>query len=57
MPIAVKVGLWGDKTLKVSPEYEACRAAAESSGRPLLEVYTIARLAITERYFPDLSSG
>lgn len=56
-PIAVKVGLWGDKTLKVSPEYEACRAAAESSGRPLLEVYALARVAITKRYFPDLSSG
>lgn len=50
-PIPVKIGLWGDKVLKVSPEFEACRAIAASTGRSLLEVFDLAQLAIRERYF------
>ncbi len=50
--IAVKVGLWGDAVLKVSPEFESCRSVAASSGRPLREVMDVARCAIEERYFP-----
>ena len=49
--IAVKVGLWGDDVLKVSPEYESCRAAAEASGRPLRDVFEVVRSAIQDRYF------
>ena len=51
--IPVKVGLWGDRVLKVSPEYEACRVLAAGSGRPLREIYDIANRAIAEKYFPD----
>jgi uncharacterized protein (TIGR00299 family) protein len=49
--IQVKVGLWDGRVLKVSPEFESCRALAESSGRSLIEVYDIAHCAIRERYF------
>jgi uncharacterized protein (DUF111 family) len=51
-PVAVKVGLWGDRVLKVAPEYEACRALAEREGRTLREIFDLARRAIEEQYFP-----
>jgi hypothetical protein len=44
-PIEVKIGLWNGAPLKVSPEYESCREAAERSGRPLREIYDLARRA------------
>lgn len=47
--IAVKVGLWGDRPFKVSPEFEDCREIARRTGFPLLEVYEVARRAIEEQ--------
>jgi len=49
-PVAVKVGLWGGRVLKVSPEFESCRALAETHGMALAEVYDLARAAIREKY-------
>lgn len=49
--VAVKIGLWGDDILKVSPEYEDCRRLARESGRPLREVFDLARRAIDAKYF------
>jgi len=48
-PVAVKVGLWGETPIKASPEYEDCRALAERTGRPLAEIYELARAAIREK--------
>ena len=56
-PVEVKVGLWGDRVLKVSPEYESCRSIAAVTGRPLREVYEVAGRAIQERYFSDRAGG
>jgi len=44
-PIAVKVGRRGGQVVRVSPEYEDCRAAAERAGRPLIDVMEAARRA------------
>ena len=44
-PIQVKVGRRGGQVVRVSPEYEDCRAAAERAGRPLIEVMEAARRA------------
>ncbi len=44
--VAVKVGLWGEATLKAAPEYESCRRLAQATGRPLREIYDLAREAI-----------
>lgn len=41
-PIKVKVGLKGGQILQRAPEFESCRAAAESAGVPLKEVYIAA---------------
>ncbi len=49
--VAVKIGMWGDDILKVSPEYEDCRRLAAKSGRPLREVFDAARLAIDAKFF------
>ncbi|OPZ07312.1 MAG: hypothetical protein BWZ08_01926 [candidate division BRC1 bacterium ADurb.BinA292] len=49
-PVAVKLGLWGERVIKASPEYEACRALAERHGVPLAEVYDLARAAAAERW-------
>jgi hypothetical protein len=38
-PVAVKVGSLGNGVLRVVPEYESCRAIANRTGVPLLEVY------------------
>jgi pyridinium-3,5-bisthiocarboxylic acid mononucleotide nickel chelatase len=37
-PITVKIGYLGAKELKVSPEFEDCRKAAEAAGVPLCQV-------------------
>lgn len=49
--IQVKIGYWGDEILKVSPEYESCRALAESTGQPLRRIYDEAVAAIQEKFF------
>ncbi|HMB69292.1 MAG TPA: nickel pincer cofactor biosynthesis protein LarC [bacterium] len=38
-PVRVKVGQLGDGTVRVTPEYESCRAIADRTGMPLLAVY------------------
>lgn len=48
--IRVKIGYWGDEVLKVTPEYESCRALAEASQRPLRKIYEAAWAAIQQRY-------
>lgn len=45
-PISIKIALWGDRVLKAAPEYESCRELALKTGRPLAEIYDIARAAI-----------
>jgi len=50
-PLDVKIGLWGDEVLKVTPEYESCRRLAESAGLSLAEVYRLAEARIQARYF------
>lgn len=40
-PAAVKVKRLPGEPPRVAPEYEACRRLAESTGRPLIEVYSI----------------
>lgn len=44
-PLEVKLIYDGETLLRVTPEFEACRALAEKSGTPLPEVYRLATLA------------
>lgn len=37
--VDVKVAMWGDETLRVTPEYESCVAIARREGVPLEDVY------------------
>ena len=41
-PVQVKIGLWGENVLKVSPEFESCRALAEKTGKSFREIYEAA---------------
>jgi uncharacterized protein (DUF111 family) len=41
-PLAVKVGDLGGGEVRVTPEFESCRALADRSGRPLLEMFRLA---------------
>ena len=41
--ISIKVGMIGQETIKVSPEYEDCRSAAREHGVPLQAVFDAAR--------------
>ena len=50
-PLEVKIGLWGDEVLKVTPEYESCRRLARDSDLPLSEVYLVAQAAIGNAKF------
>ncbi|HSW47296.1 MAG TPA: nickel pincer cofactor biosynthesis protein LarC [Phycisphaerae bacterium] len=43
--IRVKVGRRGERVVRVSPEYEDCRQAADRSGRPLIDVMELVRQA------------
>ena len=43
--VEIKIGQLPDGREKISPEYESCRAAAETTGASLLEVFEAARLA------------
>jgi uncharacterized protein (TIGR00299 family) protein len=45
-PIAVKLGLEGDRVVNVAPEHDACREAARAHGVPLKEVYAAAQAAV-----------
>jgi uncharacterized protein (TIGR00299 family) protein len=44
--LEIKIGLWDDAVLKVTPEYESCRRLAEQSNLPVAEVYAVALSAI-----------
>jgi pyridinium-3,5-bisthiocarboxylic acid mononucleotide nickel chelatase len=44
-PLEVKLIYDGETLLRVTPEFEACRALAETTGTPLPEVYRLATLA------------
>ncbi len=44
--VTVKLGLKGERVVQIAPEYESCRAAAQSSGSPLREVYAAAVRAL-----------
>jgi uncharacterized protein (TIGR00299 family) protein len=52
-PIAVKIGEWRGQVVQTSPEYEACRQAAQRCGVPLKEVYRVAesqaRIALAQQ--------
>ena len=41
--VRVKLGLWGDEVIKVSPEFDDCRQLAEESGVALETIYAAAR--------------
>ena len=47
-PVEVKLALWDGKAIKAAPEYESCKEAARRSGRPLAEVYELARRAAAD---------
>jgi uncharacterized protein (DUF111 family) len=47
---AVKVALWGEAVLKVSPEHDSLAALAERHGLPLGEVRARVDAAIRKKY-------
>lgn len=49
-PVSVKIGTWGEKILKIKPEYEDCLELARRAGVPLREVYDAAAGAIRTRF-------
>ncbi len=49
-PVRVKIALWGDEILRVTPEFEDCRRLAEASGVALPDVHTSALAAIHARW-------
>ncbi|MBM3333215.1 nickel pincer cofactor biosynthesis protein LarC [Candidatus Sumerlaeota bacterium] len=49
--VRVKIGWWGDRILKVTPEYEDCRRLAGGKSVPLGRIYQAAAAAIEHRYF------
>ena len=46
--VRIKVGLWGDEVIKISPEFDDCRRLAEEAGVALETVYAAARQAASE---------
>jgi uncharacterized protein (DUF111 family) len=50
-PVRVKIGYWGERVLKVTPEYEECRRLAASNDLPLGRIYQAAAAEIERRYF------
>lgn len=49
--VRVKIGWWGDRILKVTPEYEDCRRLAVEKSVPLGRIYQAAAAEIEHRYF------
>jgi len=43
VPVRVKIGCWGEEVVNLAPEYEDCAKAAVATGRPLKEIYDVAR--------------
>lgn len=48
--VTVKLGLKDGKVLRVSPEFESCRALSESSGQPLVTIYEAAIAAAQTKF-------
>ena len=46
--VHIKLGLWGDEVIKVSPEFEDCRRLAEEGGVALETVYAAARQSASQ---------
>ncbi|MFU8806502.1 MAG: nickel insertion protein, partial [Bradymonadaceae bacterium] len=44
-PVAVKVGYWGERAIKVAPEFEDCARLADETGVALQRVFEAARQA------------
>ena len=44
-PVRIKVGTWRGRDVTFAPEYEDCRRLAQTSGRPVREVYELAAQA------------
>jgi uncharacterized protein (DUF111 family) len=51
----VKVGRLPDGTLRVTPEYESCRAIADRTGMPLIEAYRAAEAQIRSMEWKTVS--
>ncbi len=49
--IRVKIGLWGDDILKITPELEDCKKISENSDLPLREVIRVTEVAIENQSF------
>jgi uncharacterized protein (TIGR00299 family) protein len=47
-PVKIKRGLWNGQPFKAAPEYESCRALAESTGQPLQAIYDAARAEMNQ---------
>jgi uncharacterized protein (TIGR00299 family) protein len=52
-PLDIKIGMWGDAILKVTPEYESCRVLARKNNLPLAVVYRRAQAEIDAHCFPQ----
>jgi uncharacterized protein (DUF111 family) len=52
-PVKVKIGYWGERVLKVTPEYEDCRERAAAAGLPVSRIYQAAAAAIDQTYFTE----
>jgi hypothetical protein len=55
-PAQVKVKLLPDELPRLAPEYEVCRRLAETSGKPLAEVYRIVQ-ADAQAYLAARAAG
>ena len=55
-PAQVKVKLLPDELPRLAPEYEVCRRLAETSGKPLAEVYRIVQ-AEAQAYLAARAAG
>jgi hypothetical protein len=47
--VEVKKGIFKDKVINISPEFESCRRLAKKTGRPLKEIYQDAVLFFSKR--------
>ena len=57
-PVQVKVGELGGGKHRVTPEYESCRAIADRTGMPLLEVYReVEKLIGSSQWILDREGG
>jgi uncharacterized protein (DUF111 family) len=50
-PVTVKLGMKGDEVVQIAPEFESCRALAQTSQQPLHQIYQAALAACAHQ--PD----